>query len=50
MNYKITLTDTATYIIKANSEEEALNMVCEWFSERKPDTKIEMTNEKADNE
>lgn len=48
-NYKITLTDTATYVIKADSEEMALEIACEWFEEREPDTKIELTNEPADN-
>ena len=50
MNYRITLTDTATYIIKADSPEDALDIACEWFQEREPDSQIEMTDEEADNE
>lgn len=50
MNYKITLTDTATYIVKAKDEDEAIDMAYEWFSERVPDTTITETDETADNE
>lgn len=50
MNYKITLTDTVTYIIKANSEDEAIEKACDWFSEREPDITITETDEPADDE
>lgn len=50
MNYKITLTDAATYIIKARNEDEAIDKACEWFSEREPDITITETDEPADDE
>ncbi len=50
MNFKVTLTDTATYIIKAETEEQALLMADEWFSEREPDVTISVTNEKEEYE
>ena len=49
-NYKITLTDTATYIIKAEDEDTAIEEALEWFSERNPDVTVMKTDEPADNE
>lgn len=47
-NYKITVTDTATYIIRAESIEDAEDLAVEWFSEREPDVKSEETDEVAE--
>lgn len=49
-NYKITVTDTATYIIRANSQEDAEDLAVEWFSEREPDIEVEITEDKEDYE
>ena len=43
-NYKVTLTDTATYIIKTETKEEAICIAAEWFSEREPDIAISVTD------
>lgn len=47
-NYKITVTDTATYIIRAESLENAEDLAVEWFSEREPDIDAEETEEEAE--
>ena len=47
-NYKITVTDTATYIIRAENIEDAEDLAVEWFSEREPDVKSEETDEVAE--
>ena len=49
-NWLITITDTATYIIKAESQEEAEDLAVEWFSERKPSIIVEETTEEEDYE
>lgn len=49
-NYMITVTDSATYIIKAESKEEAEELATEWFSERKPGIKSEITTEQEEYE
>ena len=52
--YKITVTDTATYYIKANDSDDAIELArelaIEWFQEREPDVDIEETNEEAEYE
>ena len=47
-NYKITVTDTATYIIRAESIEDAEDLAVEWFSEREPSINSEETDEEAE--
>ena len=47
-NYKITITDSATYIINAEIIESAKELAVEWFSEREPSIKIEETDEEAE--
>lgn len=47
-NYKITVSDKATYIIRSNNREAAEELACEWFSERKPDVKVTVTDEEPD--
>lgn len=47
--YVITVTDIATYTIRAASQEEAEDLAVEWFSEREPDIQVEIDNsEKPD--
>lgn len=48
--YKITVTDTATYYIKADDMEDAIDIAVEWFSEREPDVRVEETDEEAEYE
>lgn len=48
--YKITVTDTATYYIKAENIDGATELAVEWFSEREPDISIEETDEEAEYE
>lgn len=47
-NYKITVTDTATYIIRAESLENAEDLAVEWFSEREPRISSQETDEEAE--
>ncbi len=47
-NYKITVTDTATYIIRAENLENAEDLAVEFFSEREPDVNSEETDEEAE--
>lgn len=47
-NYKISITDSAEYIIKAASQEKAMEMAIEWFEERSPKVTVEITKEKED--
>lgn len=42
--YLVTVTDTVTYAIKAESKEAAEDLAVEWFSEREPDVKTEIDN------
>ena len=46
--YKITLTDTATYIIRAASREAAEDLACDWFSEREPNVAVSVTDEEPE--
>lgn len=46
--YKITVTDTATYIIRASSREAAEDQACNWFSERDPDISVSVTDEQPE--
>lgn len=48
--YDITIKDSTGYYIKANSEEEAVELALEWFSERKPDIEISVMTDKEINE
>lgn len=48
--YKITVTDTATYYIKAEDIDDATELAVEWFGEREPDVKTEETDEEAEYE
>ena len=48
--YEVTVTDTATYRIRANSEGEARNQAWDWFNEREPDFNIKVVEGKADDE
>lgn len=41
--YKITVTDTVTYYVEADSDGEAIDMALEWWAERDP--LIEMKEE-----
>ena len=43
--YKITVTDTAEYYIKTDDLERAEELVCEWFSERNPNVRIDIPDE-----
>lgn len=43
--YVISLEDKAEYAIRAASEEEALDLATEWFSEREPDVHVEIDND-----
>lgn len=47
-NYKITIADAATYIIRTNAEETALECALAYFDERKPEITIQITDEEAD--
>lgn len=49
-NYMVHMKDECTYIIKAVDEEQAIDLACDWFSERKPTIDITETDEEADNE
>lgn len=42
--YIITVTDTATYAIKSASREMAEDLAVEYFSERNPSIKVEISN------
>ena len=42
--YIVTVSDKATYVIKAKSRELAEDLAVEWFSEREPDVKVEINN------
>ena len=48
--YEVTVTDTATYRIRANSEGEARNQAWDWFNEREPSFDIKVVEGKADDE
>ena len=48
--YKITVTDTATYYIKADDMDAAEDLAIEWFGERDPETIITETDEEEDYE
>lgn len=48
--WKITITDTATYNIKAESVEEAKDLAMEWFEEREPHVEIKTTEDEAEYE
>lgn len=39
-NYVVTVIDKATYVIKAESQNEAKERAIEWFSEREPSVVI----------
>ena len=47
-NYMVTVTDTATYVIRAASEEAAKNIALDYFNERTPDFDIKVTAEEAE--
>lgn len=42
--YIISLSDSAEYIIKASSEEAAIDAATEWFSERTPTMHVAIDN------
>lgn len=42
--YVVTVTDTATYVIRADSEDFAKAMAMEYFSERTPTVTSEIDN------
>lgn len=46
--YEITVSDTATYRIRANSQEEAENLAWDYFNEREPNIDTVETNDKPD--
>lgn len=48
--YRITLTDTAIYTIKSSSEENALELALDWFSEREPSVKVEVVDDEYEYE
>lgn len=52
--WKVTVTDTAIYNIKAESKEEAeetgLILAMDWFEQREPHVKIEATEDEAEYE
>ena len=42
MMYKVTITDSATYVIDdAANEADAIMRACNWFNERIPNVKVE---------
>lgn len=47
-NYMVTVTDSATYVIRAASEEDAINLAKDYFEERDPDYEVEITDEEAE--
>ena len=47
-NFKITVTDTATYIIAAEDEDMATGLAVEWFSEREPDINVTVTDDEPE--
>ena len=49
-NYKITVSDSATYIIAANEEDKkrAEDLAIEYFQERNPKTSITITDEEPE--
>ena len=44
----ITVVDSATYIIRASSDEAAKNVAWDYFHERTPEFKITQTDEDAE--
>lgn len=48
--YEITVTDSATYRIRAKSLEDAQDKACEYFSEREPDLDCHIVSGIADDE
>lgn len=42
--YEITVTDSATYVIRAESREMAEELAVDWFHEREPIVKIKINN------
>ena len=46
--WKITVSDSATYVIKSEDREAAANLALEWFSERHPCYKFEETDEEPE--
>ena len=48
--YEVTVTDTATYRIRATSEDSARDKAWDYFNEREPDFDIKVVDEPADNE
>lgn len=46
--YEIKITDTATYIIKANDKDRAVELALDYFEERKPIVIVNETNEAPD--
>ena len=47
-NYKVSVTDSAAYVIRASSEEQAKDKAWEFFNERQPAFSIEITKEEAE--
>ena len=48
--YKITISDSATYYVKTNNLDHAIEQALEWFDERKPDIYTEETDEEPETE
>jgi len=48
--YEVTVTDTTTYRIRANSAEEARDQAWDWFNEREPEFDIKPVAGPADDE
>ena len=46
--YNITVTDTATYTIRTNSLESAIEAACEYFSDREPEVVVTLTDEEPE--
>ena len=46
--YTITVFDKATYRISSESLEEAEELALEWFAEREPSIRVEVTDEKPE--
>lgn len=43
--FYVTMTSTAEYTVEAETEEEAIEMAYDWFSEREPDIDCEEMTE-----
>lgn len=43
--FYVTMTSTVEYLVEAETEEEAIETACDWFSEKEPDINCEEITE-----